>query len=98
MKSFLRWMRDKLILIASEPCDLSSPSDISAYQVHLINKFRYESVKAKLAERNLSTLKEVNDRVIKNAMELDDGEMTPFVLSTVIEIENGMKSLSKETR
>jgi len=94
MRTILRWLLPRLALALDWLEQQPSIFTINTYQVNLNNELRKARIRARQAENSLAILKGINDSIVKNAVELKDGEMTPFVFQTVIEIENGMRQIT----
>jgi len=54
-------------------------------------QYRDEKQKREKAEAHVDMFKEITDKLIKEAFNVPDGEMTPFVHQAVVELENGMR-------
>lgn len=65
----------------------------SANEVHLRTELKKYKERATTAEKRVAMFSEMSNEIIKLAMEVPNGEMTPFVHQAVVEVEQRMRYL-----
>lgn len=93
MKNLLAKLLSRWLMPDYEAHKRSALLYTSANEVSLRKNLAHFKQRALTAEKHLAMFCDVGDRVVRMAMDIPDGEMTPFVHQAVLELEHARRYL-----
>lgn len=88
---WLAYLISRYIMPDYEAHKLAALHNTSANEVYYRNEAKRWKQRAQLAEKHVDMFCDVNDRIVKMAMNVPDGEMTPFVHESIVTLENARR-------
>ena len=91
MKNLIARLLSRYLMPDYEAHKRSALLYTSANEVYLRKELKKYQERALTAEKHVRMFCDVSDNIVKMAVDVPDGEMTPFVHQAVVEVENARR-------